>query len=269
MLLRASCRGTPIAVGSVPQDHYPPLNEPDSLQLSYLRRRKTRSPFVFRDNLSFAGPFYSLCWRKIKRSGSCAHAARASSLHVSYLRLMSRKYKFHNPEGVYFISFAVVYWLDVFIRNEYRDILLESWQYCMKEKGLNVNAWCIMTSHVHLIIESKIGKPEVTVGQMKKYTSQALRKAIKEHPQESRREWLLWMMERAGSKSSNSRGFQFWQHHNQPIELYTPKVIAQKLEYLHNNPVAAGFVDAPEDYLYSSARDYCGKLGLLEGLTLL
>ncbi len=38
---------------------------------------------------------------------------------------MSRNYKFHNPEGVYFVSFAVAEWLDVFTRNEYKDILPE------------------------------------------------------------------------------------------------------------------------------------------------
>ena len=49
---------------------------------------------------------------------------------------MSRNYKFHNPEGVYYVSFAVVDWLDVFTRAEYKNILLESMEFCQKEKGL-------------------------------------------------------------------------------------------------------------------------------------
>jgi len=61
---------------------------------------------------------------------------------------MSRNYKFHNPEGIYFISFAVVNWLDVFTRNEYKSILIDSLHYCQQEKGLEVFAWCIMTNHV-------------------------------------------------------------------------------------------------------------------------
>ncbi|WP_321288775.1 hypothetical protein [uncultured Sunxiuqinia sp.] len=48
---------------------------------------------------------------------------------------MSRNYKFHNPEGVYFVSFAVVEWIDVFTRNEYKDILLESLHFASKRKG--------------------------------------------------------------------------------------------------------------------------------------
>lgn len=47
---------------------------------------------------------------------------------------MSRNYKFHNPEGLYFISFAVIGWLDVFIRNEYKDVFLESVRFCQKNK---------------------------------------------------------------------------------------------------------------------------------------
>jgi hypothetical protein len=45
---------------------------------------------------------------------------------------MSRNYKFHNPEGDYFVSFAVVEWIDVFTRNEYKDILLESLSFSQK-----------------------------------------------------------------------------------------------------------------------------------------
>lgn len=64
------------------------------------------------------------------------------SLHKAFM--MSRNYKFYNPEGLYFISFAVVGWLDVFIRNEYKDLLLESLSFCQKKKELEIHAWCIL-----------------------------------------------------------------------------------------------------------------------------
>ena len=72
------------------------------------------------------------------------------------------------------------------------------------------------------------------------------------------------MMNRAGSKNSHNADFQLWQQDNHPIELYSPSILHQKLDYIHYNPVAAGIVEKPEDYLYSSARDYCGLLGLIE-----
>ena len=79
---------------------------------------------------------------------------------------------------------------------------------------------------------------------------------IQNNPQESRREWLLWMFEKAGKKNATVQKRQFWQQHNKPIELWTDKVIQQKIEYIHNNPVQSGFVTEPIDWKYSSARNY-------------
>ena len=99
---------------------------------------------------------------------------------------------------------------------------------------------------------------------MKKHTSVALRQAIEQHAGESRKEWMLWMMKRAGKKNSQNKVFQLWQQDNHPIELYDIKILHQKLDYIHYNPVVAGIVEQPEDYLYSSARDYCGLPGLID-----
>ena len=121
-----------------------------------------------------------------------------------------------------------------------------------------------MTSHVHLIIGTTDKKMEDILRDFKSYTSGQLRKAISENQQESRREWLLWMMQRAGKKNINNNGFQFWQQDNHPIELWDNYMKEQKLNYLHQNPVMSGFVSKAEDYLYSSAIDYCGEKGLLD-----
>ena len=125
---------------------------------------------------------------------------------------MSRARKFHNPEGIYFVSFAVIEWIDVFTRNEYRNIVVNSLQYCQKEKGMEIFAWCIMTNHIHLIFRSNKGqKPELLLGDFKRFTS-------------------------------------------------------KKINYIHNNPVKEGLVYHPKEYVYSSARDYAGKTGLIEGV---
>jgi hypothetical protein len=99
---------------------------------------------------------------------------------------------------------------------------------------------------------------------LKSHTSRQLKKAIKGNSQESRKEWMIEMMEHAGKKNSNNKSFQFWRQDNHPIELWDNYMLEQKLDYLHNNPVTAGFVINPEDYLYSSAMDYCGVKGLLD-----
>ena len=70
---------------------------------------------------------------------------------------MSRRYKFHNPDGVYFITLTVEEWTDVFTRNEYKNILIDNLKYCQQNKGLEIFAWCIMTNHLHLIVRAQEG----------------------------------------------------------------------------------------------------------------
>ena len=53
---------------------------------------------------------------------------------------MSRNYKSHNLQGLYFVSFAVVYWLDVFTRNEYKDALVESLEYSVDKTTRKIRA---------------------------------------------------------------------------------------------------------------------------------
>lgn len=169
---------------------------------------------------------------------------------------MSRNYKFRNPIGTYFVSFAVKDWIDVFTRNEYKDIIIESLDFCQKNKGLEIFAWCIMTNHVHLIIRAKEGfLLSDIMRDFKTYTSKKVMLAIKENPQESRMEWLLDNFE---------AGTGFWGTDNHPIELWSNDVIDQKLSYLHENPVVEGLVFRAEHYAYSSAIDYAGEKGLLD-----
>ncbi len=177
---------------------------------------------------------------------------------------MSRNYKFHNSESAYFVSFAVVEWIDVFIRNEYKDIVLRSLSYSQQNKGMEIFAWCIMTNHVHLVFRS-VGeyKPEDLLGDLKRFTSREIIKAIIDNPKESRKDWLLEQFRKAADQTSNVNKYQFWRHDNKPIELWSNKVIAEKINYIHNNPVEEGLVYRPEDYVYSSAGDYSGEKGLL------
>ena len=178
---------------------------------------------------------------------------------------MSRNYKFHNPEGVYFVSFAVIQWLDVFTKNENRNIIIESLRFCQMKKGMEIFAWCIMTNHMHLIFRSAGDqKPELLLGDFKRFTSKAIVNAIMENNAESRKEFLLEQFQIAGSKSSNVKKYQFWRHDNKPIELWSNKVIDEKINYIHQNPVEEGLVFRAEDYLYSSAVDYAGGKGLLD-----
>ncbi len=155
---------------------------------------------------------------------------------------MSKKYKFTDNSKLYFVSFAVTNWIDLFIRNEYRTILIDSIKHCQAEKDLELYGWCIMTSHVHLIIGTSGNLLSNIMRDLKRYTSEELHKAVANHKTESRKEWMLWLMERAAKKATNNARFQLWQPENHPIELATQKIAWQKLNYIHQNPVEAGFV---------------------------
>jgi len=177
---------------------------------------------------------------------------------------MSSQYKFRDQDELYFVTFAVVYWIDVFTRPLYKNILIESWRYCQKEKGMELYGWVVMTNHVHMIIGTHKDNLEHIMRDMKKFTSMSLRTAMVENQEESRREWMLRLMEEAGRSNPQNKKFQFWQQDNHPVPLETMKIAHQKLGYIHDNPVAAGIVEKPEDYLYSSARDYHGMKGLID-----
>jgi len=122
-----------------------------------------------------------------------------------------------------------------------------------------------VTNHVHLIFRSAgKQKPELLLGDLKRFTSKEVVQAIIDNPKESRKKNLLEQFLKAGRKASNVNKYQFWRHDNHPIELWSNKVLDEKIDYIHNNPVQEGYVFRPEDYLYSSAIDYAGGKGLLD-----
>ena len=177
---------------------------------------------------------------------------------------MSSSYKFYNPDGMYFVTFATVEWVDVFTRKKYKDVLIESLKYCQAHKGLCIHAWVIMTNHLHLII-SRTGQHDLPyiIRDFKKYTAGVILNLIQEDF-ESRKQWMLCIFRNAGKHNSNNKKYQFWRQDNHPEELFSNTFMDQKLDYLHENPVAEGIVERATEYLYSSARDYADVKGLLE-----
>lgn len=177
---------------------------------------------------------------------------------------MSHKYKFQNLEGLYFVTSSIINWIDIFTREDYSQIIIESLDYCRKKLGMEIYAWCLMPSHLHLIIRVQGSKPELILGKFKEFTSKRIQLAVKQNPIESRKDWLVLMFEKAAFESSNVKTGKLWQAGNHPIELWSPEVISQKVEYTHMNPVEAGLVFEPQHWKYSSAIDYSGGKGVLE-----
>ncbi len=174
-------------------------------------------------------------------------------------------YKIRDQQAVHYITFAVVEWIDVFSRQSYRDVFLSKIRESQKSDGLNVHGWVLMSNHFHGIVSAKEGSSlSHLIGEVKRKSSIEISQAIERHESESRREWLLELLERAGSANARNGKRQFWQQDNHPKECYGHEFTRQKLNYIHQNPVRAGIVDREEEYIYSSARDYCGQKGLLD-----
>lgn len=172
---------------------------------------------------------------------------------------MSEKYKFNNPEGIYFVTLTVVYWIDLFTRKEYKHIIIDSLKYYQQKRNLILHAFCIMPSHLHLIISTK-DTTDSLGGVLRDFKKLSNRKIIEEINlvNESRSEWLTRAFVKAGSKLKRIKSNKLWKDGNHPIELDSNEILQQKLDYIHYNPVESEIVDNPEEYKYSSAKEYVG-----------
>jgi REP element-mobilizing transposase RayT len=92
-----------------------------------------------------------------------------------------------------------VAWVDIFTRKRYRDTVVDSFNYCIKQKGLQVYGWCVMSNHVHCLVSSKTGNLSDTIRDMKRHCSKQILQSIETEP-ESRREWILFQFKRAAQQ---------------------------------------------------------------------
>lgn len=173
-------------------------------------------------------------------------------------------YAIRNQQGLYFLTFTVVEWLDVFTRPLYKDVIIDSLRYCQQHKGLELYAYCLMTNHLHLIARAAEGQElSNIVRDFKKFTARRVFEKMHLNPQESRRNWLEWVFRKQGEFNPKNTHIQLWQQRSHGIELQSEAVTRQKLTYIHQNPVRTGICYRDEDYVYSSASFYAGLEAVL------
>ena len=170
-----------------------------------------------------------------------------------------------TTKNLYFVTTTVVNWVDIFSRPKYKHIIIESLQYCQKNKGLEIYAWVLMPNHLHFIIGAQdLDQVHSILRDFKKFTSKKILAELLNDIQESRREWMLKLFNQAGEKDKKIAQYRFWQEGCYTEVISSLEFYKQKLNYIHQNPVRAEFVRYPQDYLYSSAIDYAGEKGLIE-----
>jgi REP element-mobilizing transposase RayT len=176
---------------------------------------------------------------------------------------MPTGYQMKDQSAMYYLTLQIVHWADIFTRQVYRDIILDSLTYCRKNKELELFAYVIMSNPFHIIVRSKSNTLSNTIRDFKRHTSKKIIETIKEQP-ESRREWLLMIFRYAAKQHKRNNEYLVWTHENHAVELDSNTMIDQRIEYIHMNPVRSGLVTYAEDYLYSSARNFMLMNAIME-----
>ncbi len=171
------------------------------------------------------------------------------------------RYHFAEHNRPHFLTCTVVEWLPVFTRQEAVDILLDAWRYLGAHQGLKLYAYVVLENHLHAVAQAE-DLPLIWSG-FKSYTARGIINLL----EAKRAEALLKRMQLPGKAQRNDREHQFWQEGSHPQVIQNEMILRQKLDYIHNNPVKRGYVDRPEHWRWSSARNYAGEAGLLEIFT--
>jgi putative transposase len=168
------------------------------------------------------------------------------------------RYKFLPQDPYpYFLTATTVNWLPLFSNPDITAILIESLQFLITSQRITLYAYVIMENHLHLIAQAEDLSTEIA--RFKSYTA---RKSI-DYYLDNQHQFILDQLSHNKLRHKKDRTYQFWQEGSHPQRIEAEAVFAQKLAYIHNNPVRRGYVDLPEHWRYSSARDYAGVDGLL------
>jgi putative transposase len=169
---------------------------------------------------------------------------------------MRSRYRINEPDAAHFITSTIVEWLPVFTSAACCDIIVDSLKFCRAHKGLKIYAWVILDNHFHAILAA----PDLTrvLRDLKSFTASRILAQL----ECERRGWLLNQL-RYYQAAHKGNEHQVWQEGTHPQAIFDDKMMLQKFEYLHNNPVKRGFVSSPEHWRYSSAHEWLGGMELV------
>ena len=171
---------------------------------------------------------------------------------------MRSRYKIAELESPHFITCTTVGWLPVFTRQKYLDIITASLSFCRQQKGLRLHAYVILDNHLHLVVSADNLSQVI-----RDFKETYCQRNPGGRPQDNK-QWLLKQFEFFKSGHKGESQHQVWQEGVHPQAITTEDMLRQKLDYIHYNPVKIGLVDRPEDWRYSSARNYLGQAGVME-----
>jgi len=168
------------------------------------------------------------------------------------------RYKIYEPTHPYFITCTVLHWIPIFTRTQSTDILFDSLKFLQKSDNLKITAYVILENHLHMIVSSDdISK---TMAKFKSYTAKELINLL----QKSNAKTILEQLAFYKKAHKTETTYQVWQEGIQPKLIVDEKMMIDRINYIHNNPIKRGYVEEAKHWRYSSARDYEGISGLIE-----
>jgi putative transposase len=167
------------------------------------------------------------------------------------------RYKVYESTAPHFITCTILHWIPIFTRIQTTDIIFSSLKHLQATDDLKIYAYVILENHLHLVASSNdIAK---TMAKFKSFTAREIINYLKSENAKTILEQLAFY-KKAHKVSSE---FQLWQEGIQPKLIVSEKMMLDRINYIHNNPVKRGYVDEAVHWRYSSARDYDGVIGLL------
>jgi len=168
------------------------------------------------------------------------------------------RYKIYEPTHPHFVTCTILHWLPIFTRKESVQIVIDTLKYLQQKDNLRLHAFVILENHLHMIVSSK--DLHKSMQSFKQWTAKEILKLLKEEKATTILEQLAFY-KKAHRKDKT---YQVWEEGYQPKLIQSEKMLVQKINYIHNNPVKRGYVAKSEHWLYSSAINYMGNCGLIE-----
>src|SRR6185295_1681973 len=157
---------------------------------------------------------------------------------------MTKKYPIIEPQGYYSLTLNTIDRVDIFIRPFFKQIIVESLNYFIEKKGLIVYGWCLMTNHLHLLVQTKdrFDLPTIT-SDFKSFTAKIILEDLNTEP-EIRRAWIMKKIREAALFDK----LEVWENSDHPIHIDTEEKenINEHLKQIHNNPVRNRIVAFPQ-----------------------
>ncbi len=168
------------------------------------------------------------------------------------------RYKIYDPQAPYFLTCTINNWIPIFTRQATAQVVIEALAYRRSQRDLKIYGYVILENHIHLIAQSSNLQKEIS--NFKSWTAKQILIVLKSiEPIAYSSNWSF-----TRKRIKKDRQYQVWEEGSHPQQIQNEKMLLQKLDYIHLNPVKRGYVDKVEHWCYSSARNYLGFESLLD-----